>query len=666
MKKGAVLVVPAVEDGRGGGHLVRSMNLVGSFRSKGREAFLLLPENVAPALSEPGGVNGLSDIIGLIDINGTFDRSWIKTVRPGPGEWEALILDFFRTPREDFNRWARFCGEPGKYRIPLIGIDEGGPCRDSFDFLIDLLPGPKQFVLPNIAAPAFLPLPRKRRAAFPSFLPAAAPDEKRPEKQVRVLVGFGAEDAAGLAAAVLEAFLAAGAVFPVSSSIILTVIMPNGNSNTVSGQENLRIVPSIPLLREKLADYDLFITHYGLGAFEALHAGVPVLLANPSGYHEKLSRQAGFVSAGVGGGACSRLVRLLFEKKRGGRPVLNRGFLRGLSGICGGLAERYGLDKEPRGDLADFLEGGIPRLPAACPFCGEDSFRIARRPVIARFPHRTYRLCKNCGMISMSRLSPPPFEYERDYFFDLYRKQYGKTYLEDFPNLMRTAEKRVSRIAFFLNQAAAAVPSGLKSAKKNAEARAPRILDIGCAYGPFLAASRKAGFDALGLDPAADAVRYVRDELHIPAFQGSFPDKVPPALYAGGGFDAVTLWYVIEHFENPARVLEELHKLLKPGGVLAFSTPSFSGISGRKSLKQFLYNSPSDHYTIWSPGRSGAFLKKYGFLQKKTVVSGCHPERFPLFGTFLSDKKGMAYTCFMLISRIFRLGDTFEVYAVKK
>jgi 2-polyprenyl-3-methyl-5-hydroxy-6-metoxy-1,4-benzoquinol methylase len=643
------------------------MNLVRAFRAKGRDAFLLLPEKQVSALPEPGNVNG------IIGINGSFDRAWIKAgeVPTGGDEWEAVILDSFRTSRENFSRWAYFCGgleQKNGERIPLIGIDEGGPCRDSFDFLIDLLPGPREFSLPNIAACTFLPLPRKRRDSFPSFLPAAGQGGTRPEKPVNILAGFGAEDAAGLAAAVLEAFLAVGAVSAVSSTI-LTIILSKRNNDAASGQKNLRIVPSIPLLREELAGYDLFITHYGLGAFEALHAGVPVLLLNPGVYHEKVSRRAGFVSAGIGTGASSRLTRLLFEKKRGESPRLNRGFLQKLSGICRGLADRYGLDKVPQGNLADFLEGEVPRLPAVCPFCKRDSSCIAAgRPVIARFPHRTYRLCKNCGMIFMSRLCPPPFEYARDYFFDLYKKQYGKTYLEDFPNLIRTAKKRLACIASLLNHTRTAVPLGLKDTEKNEKNTegSTRMLDIGCAYGPFLTAAREAGIEALGLDPAADAVHYVRDELRIPAFQGLFPDEVPPELCASGGFDAVTLWYVMEHFENPASVLEKIHTLLKPGGVLAFSTPSFRGISGRKSLKQFLSNSPSDHYTIWNPARSGALLKKYGFLLKKITISGCHPERFPLFGTYLFDKKGMVYTCLLWISRIFGLGDTFEVYAVKK
>jgi hypothetical protein len=54
-----------------------------------------------------------------------------------------------------------------------------------------------------------------------------------------------------------------------------------------------------------------------------------------------------------------------------------------------------------------------------------------------------------------------------------------------------------------------------------------------------------------------------------------------------------------------------------------------------------------------------------GFRVKKIVVTGHHPERFPLAGVLFKKRKGPLYSFFLLLSRLFRLGDSFEVYAVK-
>jgi len=52
-----------------------------------------------------------------------------------------------------------------------------------------------------------------------------------------------------------------------------------------------------------------------------------------------------------------------------------------------------------------------------------------------------------------------------------------------------------------------------------------------------------------------------------------------------------------------------------------------------------------------------------GFKVKKIVMTGCHPERFPLLGKFAKNKESAMYRLLMAISNIFGLGDTFEVYA---
>jgi 2-polyprenyl-3-methyl-5-hydroxy-6-metoxy-1,4-benzoquinol methylase len=257
--------------------------------------------------------------------------------------------------------------------------------------------------------------------------------------------------------------------------------------------------------------------------------------------------------------------------------------------------------------------------------------------------------------VYLERVTPPPVEYGAAYFSDSYRKQYGKTYLEDFPGLKKAGEVRLRRIRRIL-------------VKKDAAPRVlpERLLDIGCAFGPFLAAAAEAGFEPAGIDPAAEAVAYVRDKLRIPAAQGFFPEQSRGEYGRGQGFAAVTLWYVIEHLRDPREALAEIHRLLRPGGVLAWSAPSFSGISGRKSRTEFLRASPGDHWTVWDPRRLPQILGRFGFDLRETVITGHHPERFPVIGGFLKGRRGPVYRLFYGVSRILGWGDTFEVYAVKR
>jgi 2-polyprenyl-3-methyl-5-hydroxy-6-metoxy-1,4-benzoquinol methylase/spore coat polysaccharide biosynthesis predicted glycosyltransferase SpsG len=609
-----ILFIPACEPGRGGGHITRCMSLTSELRARNRDSFVLLADN---------------DKTRRLIESAQFNNSWVirNHADAVKTKWEWVIFDRFQTPADELYRWRNVSA--------IIGIDEGGPCRSRFDFLIDVLPGVRRKRLrsgpyaPNILNPALLPLPERKRAPT---VGAALP--------LKVLVSFGHEDTAGLGPA------AAHALAEKDKCGLLDITLLSG---TCSGMENVpavRGIKSIPNLAEHLGDYDLLVTHYGITAFESLYACTPLVLVSPGAYHEKLARAAGFFSAGIGKRKTTKLAGLLIANNG-----INDSFLQKLKHNCITLAARHHLAEKPKQSLADLIDGCSPSVSRECRLCGAPLRRI-----VGRFQDHSYCRCPVCGIISMNRLTPPPVEYDREYFFESYKKQYGRTYIEDFPNLVTSAQSRLARI------------STLRARTNFTPQTKPRVLDIGCAYGPFLAAAQEAGFSPFGIDPAEDAVRYTRDVLMLPAICGVFKDGCLQEfnLPEGGtaAFDVVSLWYVIEHFTDCAGALAEIKKILRPGGILALVTPSFSGVSGRSSRARFLEHSPADHWTIWSPRSGKKALEKAGFTVKKIVCTGHHPERFPVIGRFAGSQKSPLYRILAAISRLFRLGDTFEVYAV--
>ena len=81
-------------------------------------------------------------------------------------------------------------------------------------------------------------------------------------------------------------------------------------------------------------------------------------------------------------------------------------------------------------------------------------------------------------------------------------------------------------------------------------------LDIGCGDGYFLFRSPY-------------KVRYGLDKL-----MGAGDDHVEDRLeFDDGSVDLVTMLAVIEHLPNVRQVLEEIHRVLKPGGQLILTTP---------------------------------------------------------------------------------------------
>jgi 2-polyprenyl-3-methyl-5-hydroxy-6-metoxy-1,4-benzoquinol methylase len=276
-----------------------------------------------------------------------------------------------------------------------------------------------------------------------------------------------------------------------------------------------------------------------------------------------------------------------------------------------------------------------------CPVCGR-----AGNIVISRFPDRTYRRCAECGVISLESFAGSPKKYDTGYFSSEYKAQYGRTYLEDFQSIKDASRPRVAIIRSLLRKG----PQGV-------------ILDVGCAYGPFLAALAEARLPGVGLDVSPGAVTYVTKQLGIPALCGKFEEverkKLPRRIMA------VTLWYVLEHFTDTDRVLAKASGLLAEGGVLAFSTPNGRGVSARRDLGRFLQNSPGDHFTIFSPRKMAKILLRYGLRLRLVRITGHHPERFPGPLGAAAARWRPASRVLRLASVLLRLGDTFEAYAVK-
>jgi 2-polyprenyl-3-methyl-5-hydroxy-6-metoxy-1,4-benzoquinol methylase/spore coat polysaccharide biosynthesis predicted glycosyltransferase SpsG len=535
------------------------------------------------------------NIKNLLEIH-QFDNSYIVSEKKiCDKNWDLIILDRFQTPLDEISRWKKIA--------PVIGIDEGGSFRDNFDFLVDILI-PEKLGKPraNIASHALIKLPQdfKRKDT-----------QRKPDDVLKILIAFGQEDPAGLGLKTARALSAAKKKHPVE----ITLLRGSLYKGKVFHLPDVKALESISNLAGHLYKYDIVITHYGITAYEALYAGAQVFLAHPSKLHKKLAKAAGFCN---------------FKHYQQLQT-------RAISPDC-----------LPNKSLAGLCYGFSPQVNRCCPVCCAEIWRS-----VARFADRTYRRCFECRIIYMDRTCPPPIEYEREYFFESYVKQYGKTYLEDFKNIKTLGKQRLKHINSILSRRDGA-------AHKSNTSEAPALLDIGCAYGPFLAAAREEGFLPYGIDPAKDAVFYVQEELDIPAVQGFFPEDCP-ALPAS--CDVVTLWLVIEHFRDCSKVLTAIKNILKPGGILAFSTPSFSGVSGRFNLSRFLSASPADHWTVWSPAMCKKALALAGFKVKKIEVTGCHPERFPLLGRFAKNRKSPLYRVLSATSKLFRLGDTFEVYA---
>ncbi len=107
-----------------------------------------------------------------------------------------------------------------------------------------------------------------------------------------------------------------------------------------------------------------------------------------------------------------------------------------------------------------------------------------------------------------------------------------------------------------------------------------KLLDIGCDNGILSSRLKLLGYDVYGLDIRKKEVAHAR-KLGIKAVVGSAEKKFP---FGSGFFDAAFAGDIIEHLYDTDFFIQEVHRILKQGGVFVVTTPNLASLSNRIRL----------------------------------------------------------------------------------
>ena len=264
-----------------------------------------------------------------------------------------------------------------------------------------------------------------------------------------------------------------------------------------------------------------------------------------------------------------------------------------------------------------------------CPVCGSAESRVLRND-----ERQILRSCLSCGSNFAERRKKPAKKYNEDYFKGNHKKAYGKTYSEDEQNIRAFSKRRLGVIR--------------KLVSKNGTVTGPRLLDIGSALGTFCDEANHNGFDTAGVEISAFARRYAKEKYRLNTFSSLGQVK--------GKYDCVTLWFTLEHMDDPESWIKRARSLLSRGGLIALSVPNGAGAFARFNPKKYYTARPEEH--VFEPSLKGMrrMLERLGFEVKASRIFGLHPERLGL----------PEWPVLKTLQKILKLGDTFEIYALRK
>ncbi|MBN2410613.1 class I SAM-dependent methyltransferase [candidate division KSB1 bacterium] len=156
-----------------------------------------------------------------------------------------------------------------------------------------------------------------------------------------------------------------------------------------------------------------------------------------------------------------------------------------------------------------------------------------------------------------------------------------------------------------------------------------RLLEIGCGRGYFLHLAKERGYDVTGIDISSVAAEYAKRKYNIHVLTGDM-ERIGPL---NTSFDIITLWHVLEHFNDPAAVLEKVNKLLNTDGYLILEVPNLNSLKFQLAGGKNRWaggNHPRYHLSFFTIGTLRKMLKKSGFTGIRVIHMNYTDKQRPL------------------------------------
>lgn len=177
------------------------------------------------------------------------------------------------------------------------------------------------------------------------------------------------------------------------------------------------------------------------------------------------------------------------------------------------------------------------------------------------------------------------------------------------------------------------VPGRLKWFDRHIDWQGKDVLDLGCAGGFMAEALAERGAHVTGIDPASDAIDAARDHARAGKLRIAYDVGVGEALpYDDASFDAVVCVDVLEHVADLHRVLSEIARTMRPGGLLLFDTINrnplarFASITIAEDLLRLLPRGTHDPAMFIKPKELRAAFQGVGLVPGP--ITGLGPRGF--------------------------------------
>lgn len=159
----------------------------------------------------------------------------------------------------------------------------------------------------------------------------------------------------------------------------------------------------------------------------------------------------------------------------------------------------------------------------------------------------------------------------------------------------------------------------INSLFKKYKVKNSKVLDVGCSAGIYSVLAARENTEVTGIDPDKVTLARLKDWLKEEKLKNTTAvlgaaEKLP---FSNGYFDFIVCSEVLEHVQDIKKSVEEMYRVLKPGGLIFLSMPNkfgFDYVFLAKYLKK--HEKDEDPHTQFSPKRIKSLFPNFEIVEE--------------------------------------------------
>ena len=139
-----------------------------------------------------------------------------------------------------------------------------------------------------------------------------------------------------------------------------------------------------------------------------------------------------------------------------------------------------------------------------------------------------------------------------------------------------------------------------------------RIVDYGAGIGTFANAMQRKGWEVTAIEKSEAARELAKEKYNLDIHPEEYLSQIE-----SNSTDVVTMWHVLEHIQDPGKLLDEIHRILDETGIAVIACPNCSSYDADNYKENWAAYDTPRHLWHFTPSTIMKLGEKHGFILER-------------------------------------------------